>query len=167
MANPRSVRFCGSMLLLLLHHFSRVRLCATPKTAAHQTFLSLGFSRQQYWSGSEVKNSSANAGEVGSTPGLGRSPGSGQGNPLQCSCLENPHGNRSLTGYSPWGCTELDMTEWLSAHTQSRHWQTFYLKGQIVNILALVNHVISAVTIQFCHLLWHKSSHRQHVSKWM
>jgi len=34
---------------------------------------------------------------------LGRCPGEGHGNPLQCSCLENPHGQRSLAGYSPWG----------------------------------------------------------------
>ena len=37
-----------------------------------------------------VKNLSANAGEVGSIPGLGRFPGEGHGNPLQYSCLENP-----------------------------------------------------------------------------
>ena len=35
--------------------------------------------------------------------GLGRSPGGGHGNPLQYSCLENPCGQRSLVGYSPWG----------------------------------------------------------------
>ena len=40
-----------SLLLLLLNHFSRVQLCATPKTAAHQAPLSLGFSRQEHWSG--------------------------------------------------------------------------------------------------------------------
>ena len=39
------------LLLLLLHHFSHVRLCATPQMAAHQAALSLGFSRQEYWSG--------------------------------------------------------------------------------------------------------------------
>ena len=39
------------LLLLLLSHFSYVQLCATPKTAAHQASLSLGFSRQEYWSG--------------------------------------------------------------------------------------------------------------------
>ena len=39
------------LLLLLLRHFSRVRLCATPWTAAHQAPMSLGFSRQEYWSG--------------------------------------------------------------------------------------------------------------------
>ena len=41
----------SSMLLLLLSHFSRVRLCATPSTAAHQAPPSLGFSRQEHWSG--------------------------------------------------------------------------------------------------------------------
>ena len=39
------------ILLLLLSHFSRVRLCVTLWTAANQTPLSLGFSRQEYWSG--------------------------------------------------------------------------------------------------------------------
>ena len=39
------------LLLLLLSHFSHVRLCATPQMAAHQAPLSLGFSRQEYWSG--------------------------------------------------------------------------------------------------------------------
>ena len=41
-------------------------------------------------SGSVVKNPSANAGEVGSVPGLGRSSGGGNGNPLKYSCLGNP-----------------------------------------------------------------------------
>ena len=39
------------LLLLLLSHLSCVQLCATPWTAAHQAPLSLGFSRQEYWSG--------------------------------------------------------------------------------------------------------------------
>ena len=47
------------------------------------------------------KESACNAGDLGSTPELGRSPGEGQGNPLQYCCLENPHGQRSLVGYSP------------------------------------------------------------------
>ena len=40
--------------------------------------------------GSDSKASACNAGDQGSIPGLGRSPGEGNGNPLQCSCLENP-----------------------------------------------------------------------------
>ena len=61
--------------------------------------------------GSDGKESACNVGDLGSTPGLGRFPGEGHGNPLQYSCLENPHGQRSLADYSPWGCKELDMTE--------------------------------------------------------
>ena len=42
-----------------------------------------------------------NVGDLGLIPGLGRSPGEGYGNPLQYSCLEDPHGQRSLVGHSP------------------------------------------------------------------
>ena len=42
---------CHTFLLLLLSRFSRVQLCATPQTAAHQATPSLGFSRQEHWSG--------------------------------------------------------------------------------------------------------------------
>ena len=55
--------------------------------------------------GTNGKKPPANAGDIrdmGSIPGLGRSPGGGHGNPTQYSCLENPHGQRSLEGYSPW-----------------------------------------------------------------
>ena len=51
-----------------------------------------------------IKNLSTNAGDIryaGLIPGSGRSPGGGQGNPLQQSCLENLHGQRSLEGYGP------------------------------------------------------------------
>ena len=43
-----------------------------------------------------------------------KTPGVGHGNPLQCSCLGNPHGQRSLAGYSPWGHKESDKTKRLS-----------------------------------------------------
>ena len=48
-----AIAFSGTytLLLLLLSRFSRVRLCATPETAAHQAPPSLGFSRQEHWSG--------------------------------------------------------------------------------------------------------------------
>ena len=48
---------------------------------------------------------------LGSIPGSGRSLGGGHGNPLQYSGLENPHGQRNLVGYSPWGHKGLAMTE--------------------------------------------------------
>ena len=64
--------------------------------------------------GSDSKESACNVDDLGSIQGLGRSPEGGHGNPLQYSCLKNPHGQRSLVGYSPWGCKELDTTEQLS-----------------------------------------------------
>ena len=61
--------------------------------------------------GSDGKESTCSVGDLGSVPGLGRSPGGGHGNPKQDSCLENPHGQRSLVGYSPCGRKESDTTE--------------------------------------------------------
>ena len=61
--------------------------------------------------GSDGKESACNAEDLSLIPGLGRSPGGGHDNPLQYSCLENPHGQRSLAGFSPQGCKESDMTE--------------------------------------------------------
>ena len=99
-----------------------VQSCPTlsdPRTAAYQAPPSMGFSRQEYWSGvpllsleilcyqvifkkplkgrgfpggSDSEESAHNAGDPGSIPGSGRSPGKGNGNPLQSSCLENPTG---------------------------------------------------------------------------
>ena len=68
-----------------------------------------------------VKNPPARAGDVrrvGFIPVSGSSPGGGCGHPLQYSCLENPHGQRSLAGYSPWGCfghVQLFATPWTVA----------------------------------------------------
>ena len=54
--------------------------------------------------GSVVKNPPANVGDPGLIPGSGRSPGEGNGNPLQYSCLENPMDRGAWwAGYSPWG----------------------------------------------------------------
>ena len=61
--------------------------------------------------GSDGKVSAWNAGDLGSIPGSGRSPGEGNGNPLQYSCHGKFHGWRNLVGYFPWGCKESDMTE--------------------------------------------------------
>ena len=56
--------------------------------------------------GSDGKESVCDAGDLGSIPGLGISPGEGHDNPFQYSCLENHHGKRRLEGYSPWGLKE-------------------------------------------------------------
>ena len=59
--------------------------------------------------GTSGKEPPANAGDIRDTdliPGLGRSLGGGNGNPLQYPCLENPHEQRCLVGYNLWGCKE-------------------------------------------------------------
>ena len=58
--------------------------------------------------GSDGKESACNAGDPALILGLGRSPGEGNGNPLQYSCLENPIDRGA---YSPWAHKELDMAE--------------------------------------------------------
>ena len=106
--NEFNLRFL--LLLLLLRCFRCVRLCATPLTAAHQAPLPLGFCRQEYWSGfpfpspnlrldtakaeivvfpssSVRKETTYNAGDVCSIPGLGRFSREGNGNLLQYACL--------------------------------------------------------------------------------
>ena len=61
--------------------------------------------------GSDGKESTCSVGDLGSIPRFGRSPGEGNGNPLQYSCLENTHEQRGLAGYSLWDHKELDTTE--------------------------------------------------------
>ena len=78
----------------------------------HHPGISLGFP-----GGSDDKEFACSVGDLGSVPGLGRSPGGGHGNPLQYSCQENPHGQWSLTGCSPWGHKESGTTE---------QWSTVY-----------------------------------------
>ena len=70
----------------------------------------LGDVRSPLVGGSVVKSMPANAGDVGAIPGLGRSPGEGNGNPLQYSCLGNPT-DRGAWWATVHGVTELNMTE--------------------------------------------------------
>ena len=130
-------------MLLLLGRFSRVRLCATPQTAAHKALPSLGFSRQEHWSGlpsrgiqfclyhcpmhntsfpggSDGKASACNAGHPGVILALGRSRGEGNGNPLQDSCwriprMEEPGGLQSV-GLQKVG------RDWATCHFQCIIW---------------------------------------------
>jgi len=51
-----------------------------------------GYTENVFPGGSDSKESACNVGDLGLISGLGRSPGGGHGNPLQYSCLENPHG---------------------------------------------------------------------------
>ena len=82
-----------------------------------------------------IKKIVSNAEDLGSVPGLGRSPGGGQGSPLQYSCLETPRGWRSLVGYSPWGCKESDMAVCLSTTVSNIRQKidfTFHTKSENV-----------------------------------
>ena len=72
---------------------------------------------------SDSKESTYNVGDLGSIPGLQRSPGGGHGNPLP----GESHGQRCLSSYSPWGRKESDMTEQLST-MHSNEIQTMMMK---------------------------------------
>ena len=66
------------------------------------------------------KNPAANAGDVGSIPGLGRSPGEGHDNPLQYSCLENPTNSGGWQAIVHGVANSLDMTEHVCAQTHTQ-----------------------------------------------
>ena len=72
--------------------------------------------------GSDGQESAGNTGDPGSSPGLGRSPGEGNGNPLH----GESHGQGILVGYSPWDHKELDTTEQLT-HLSS--YSTLWING--------------------------------------
>ena len=79
------------------------------------------FLQDSFPRGSDGQESACNTGDLGLIPGLGRSPGEGHGNPLQYSCLENPHGLQPVRLLCPWGHKELDLTDRLStAHSTKR-----------------------------------------------
>ena len=67
----------------------------------------LPFVKKGFLGSSDGKDTGCSAGDPGSIPVSGRSPGEGNGNPLQYSCLENPMDR-------PWGHKKLDMTEQLT-----------------------------------------------------
>ena len=83
------------LLLLLLSHFSRVRLCATPQTAAHQAPPSLGFSRQEQWSGLPFPSPMRESKVAQSCPTLS--------DPMDCS----------LPGSSIHGIFQARVLEWV------------------------------------------------------
>ena len=73
--------------------------------------------------GSEGKASACNVGDLGSIPGLGRSPGEGNGNPLQYSCLENP------TDRGAWWATVYGVTK---SQTQLSDFTSLHIWPQII-----------------------------------
>ena len=107
-------------------------------------------------SGSDSKESVRNAGDPGLIPGSWRSLGEGKGYPHKYSCLENltdSPGKRSLVGYSPWGCKEPDMTEWLTIDTHTHiHTHTHTHAGSIMAVMVEVATRMGPVWVMF--LLW-------------
>ena len=73
---------------------------------------------QDFPGGLDGKVSAFNVGDPGSILGSGRSPGGGNGNPLQYTCLEKSHGRRSLVGYNPWGSQKV-RHDWAISLTHS------------------------------------------------
>ena len=122
------------------------------------------------------KKSVCNAEDLGLIPGLGRSPGGGKSHPLHYSCLKSPHGQRSLVGYSLWGCKKSDTTERLStAQWWKRllynvsallHWKYSridslgFLSGSVVHHLPMHNPLVwedptcHGATKPVCHNYW-------------
>ena len=88
--------------LIISKNIQGVWMCRQPNKTLVGTIDRVNFMEEE---------SAYNEGDPSLIPVLGRSPGGRHGNPLQYSCLENPHGQRSLVGYSPWGHKESDMTE--------------------------------------------------------
>ena len=104
-----------------LHSLGKVFSCLI--SSNYYTFIcTLSRCIECWWASpvAQSKESACSAGAVGDTgliPGSGRSPGGENGNALQYSCLENPHEQRSLVGYSLWDHKELyDWTDW--AHVE-------------------------------------------------
>ena len=98
---------------------SHVRLFATPKIAARQASLCALIKKKICDScGSDSKESTCNVGDLGLIPELGKPPGGGHGNPLQYSCLENPHGQRSLVGCSHGVAKSWTWLKWLSTRNK-------------------------------------------------
>ena len=101
-----------------------------------------------------IKKSACYAGDLGWIPGLGRSPRGGHGNPLQYSCLENPHGQRSLVGYSRWGRKESDKTERLSAFLYVIQMKSYRIQRDVsfcVWSLQLIITLISFIHVVKCN----------------
>ena len=116
---------------------SQVRLFVTPWTIAHQAPRSMGFSRQEYWSGLPFPSpgdlphqgieprsptlqadalTSAPPGRPRFNPWVGKIPWRRKWQPIPVLLPGKSHGQRSVVGCSPWGCKESDTTERLHFH---------------------------------------------------
>ena len=126
------------LLLLLLSCFSRVRLCATPQTAAHQAPPSLGFSRQEYWSGlpfpSPMQKSESEVTQ--SCPTLS--------DPVDCS----------LPGSSVHGIFQARVLEWVA--TAFSHAVVIF--HQFIHFLSFCQIYGLMLFVSFCGSVWVENS---------
>ena len=118
--NPPQVYTCSpswnSLSPPSLYHPSGLSQCTSTANFSKPNFSNCSirlFIHMGFPGGSDGKASAYKTGDLGSVPGSGRSPGEGNGNPLQYSCLENSKDGRSLVGYSPWCRKKSDTTEQL------------------------------------------------------
>ena len=95
-----------------------------------------------------VKNIHLQCGRPRFDPGLRRSPGGGHGNPLRYSCLEKPHGQRSLEGHSPWGHKELDTTERLSTAHESVSSMWARILSYSSSLVIMPKHIVRIQLVQ-------------------
>ena len=102
----RDCGFCEQVTALATLHILAIQDTRKGETSLYNQ----NFPKKGFPSGSGIKNSPANAGDTGSIPGLGRSPGGGSGKPLQYSFLTNPMDRRAWQDYSPRSCKESGTT---------------------------------------------------------
>ena len=108
-----------------------------------------------------VKEFACNAGDPGSIPGLGRFPWRRKWQPTLVPLLGKSHGQRSLVGYSPWGCKDSDTTERLSDFTfcsitwsilSSRRYSSTFLISSLFSFLFVIFNGIMTYIFHFSHL---------------
>ena len=97
----------------VLHHINGRNMNYMAHDRKCGEWISIHYAQQcaGFFGGSDYKLSACNAGDRGSIPGSGRSPGEKNGNPTPVFLPGKSHGRRSLVGYSPWGHKESDTTE--------------------------------------------------------
>ena len=126
MKSRKTSSWCTDKGLLLLSRFSRVRLCATPQTAAHQAPPSLGFSRQKHWSGLPLPSPMHESGKWKWSRSVVFDP-------------QWPHGLQPTRLLRPWdfpgkstgvGCHCLFQmtTSQLAVHRNTDHWTFYHLQ---------------------------------------
>ena len=113
------------------------------------------------------KESTCNAGNLDSIPGLGRSAGGGHRNPFQYSCLENPHEQKSLVGYGSPG-----LVDWVTKHNTAAyiniHICTYLCVCVCIYIYIYDSHYskLGLVKVNFPSLVWSKWSRKNYWHVW-